>query len=308
MRSGWKFPRRPARPSSAAASSGGRVVAVGTTSVRALETAARGGALAPFAGDSRLFIYPGFEFRVVDAMVTNFHLPESSLLMLVVRVRGAARRRSRRIGTPSRERYRFFSYGDAMFVTPQPAARGDARMKFELMTRDGGARRGRITFRRGVDRHAGVHAGRHLRLRESDDARGARRLGRADHSRQHVSFAAAPRHRGDPRARRLACVHALAAADPDRLGRLPSVEPAEPAQDHRDGRRVSLARERRSHPSDAGALDRDAGRARRRHRHGVRRVHGVSGGSRDGARVDAALAALGEAQPRRVRRAEARPG
>ncbi len=62
---------------------GGRVVAVGTTSVRALETAARGGALAPFAGDSRLFIYPGFEFRVVDAMVTNFHLPESSLLMLV---------------------------------------------------------------------------------------------------------------------------------------------------------------------------------------------------------------------------------
>ena len=62
---------------------GGRVVAVGTTSVRALETAARGGELAPFAGDSRLFIYPGFEFRVVDAMVTNFHLPESSLLMLV---------------------------------------------------------------------------------------------------------------------------------------------------------------------------------------------------------------------------------
>jgi S-adenosylmethionine:tRNA ribosyltransferase-isomerase len=97
---------------------GGRVVAVGTTSVRALETAARGGNLAPFSGDSRLYIYPGFEFRVVDAMVTNFHLPESSLLMLVAAFAGreqtlAAYRHA------VEERYRFFSYGDAMFVTPQ---------------------------------------------------------------------------------------------------------------------------------------------------------------------------------------------
>jgi S-adenosylmethionine:tRNA ribosyltransferase-isomerase len=98
---------------------GGRVVAVGTTSVRALETAARGGKLAPFAGDSRLFIYPGFEFHVVDAMVTNFHLPESSLLMLVAAFAGrdatlAAYRHA------VAQRYRFFSYGDAMLVTPQP--------------------------------------------------------------------------------------------------------------------------------------------------------------------------------------------
>jgi S-adenosylmethionine:tRNA ribosyltransferase-isomerase len=104
---------------------GGRVVAVGTTSVRALETAARGGRLAPFAGDSRLFIYPGFEFRVVDAVVTNFHLPESSLLMLVAAFAGheatlAAYRHA------VAARYRFFSYGDAMFVTPTLAARGGA--------------------------------------------------------------------------------------------------------------------------------------------------------------------------------------
>ena len=90
--------------------------------MRALETAARGGTLAPFAGDSRLFIYPGFEFRVVDAMVTNFHLPESSLLMLVCAFAGrdatlAAYRHA------VAQRYRFFSYGDAMLVTPQPAAR-----------------------------------------------------------------------------------------------------------------------------------------------------------------------------------------
>jgi S-adenosylmethionine:tRNA ribosyltransferase-isomerase len=95
--------------------SGGRVVAVGTTSVRALETAARGGELTPFTGESRLFIYPGFEFRVVDAMVTNFHLPESSLLMLVAAFAGrdatlAAYRHA------VEHRYRFFSYGDAMLL------------------------------------------------------------------------------------------------------------------------------------------------------------------------------------------------
>jgi S-adenosylmethionine:tRNA ribosyltransferase-isomerase len=102
---------------------GGRVVAVGTTSVRALETAAVGGKLAPFAGDSRLFIYPGFEFRVVDAMVTNFHLPESSLLMLVAAFAGRdATLAAYRHAVASR--YRFFSYGDAMLVTPQAAARG----------------------------------------------------------------------------------------------------------------------------------------------------------------------------------------
>ena len=79
---------------------GGRVVAVGTTSVRALESAARGGTLAPFSAIQPLFIYPGFDFRVVDAMVTNFHLPESSLLMLVSAFAGRERR-SPPIGTPS---------------------------------------------------------------------------------------------------------------------------------------------------------------------------------------------------------------
>ena len=97
---------------------GGRIVAVGTTSVRALETAARGGKVTPVSGDSRLYIYPGFEFRVVDAMVTNFHLPESSLLMLVCAFAGreqtlAAYRHA------VAQRYRFFSYGDAMLVTPK---------------------------------------------------------------------------------------------------------------------------------------------------------------------------------------------
>lgn len=94
---------------------GGRVVAVGTTAVRALETAAASGELAPFAGDSRLFIYPGYDFRVVDAMVTNFHLPGSTLLMLVSALASrdailAAYRHA------VEAEYRFFSYGDAMFI------------------------------------------------------------------------------------------------------------------------------------------------------------------------------------------------
>ena len=69
-------------------SRGGRVIAVGTTAVRSLETAAAGGTLEPLPGDSRIFIYPGYEFRVIDGLVTNFHLPESTLLMLVCALAG----------------------------------------------------------------------------------------------------------------------------------------------------------------------------------------------------------------------------
>jgi S-adenosylmethionine:tRNA ribosyltransferase-isomerase len=97
-------------------SHGSRVVAVGTTTVRALETAARSGELRAFSGESDLFIYPGFEFRVVDAIVTNFHLPESSLLMLVAAFAGYdTTMRAYRHAVA--QRYRFFSYGDAMLLT-----------------------------------------------------------------------------------------------------------------------------------------------------------------------------------------------
>jgi S-adenosylmethionine:tRNA ribosyltransferase-isomerase len=97
---------------------GGRVVAVGTTGVRSLETAAADGELRPFAGDTRLFIRPGFRFRVVDLLITNFHLPRSTLLMLVSAFAGhgqvlAAYRHA------VEQRYRFFSYGDAMLLSRQ---------------------------------------------------------------------------------------------------------------------------------------------------------------------------------------------
>ena len=97
---------------------GGRVVAVGTTVVRALESAAaaNGGNLAPWRGDTRLFITPGFEFRVSDLLLTNFHLPESTLLMLVCAFAGSGAVLAA-YQHAVRQRYRFFSYGDAMLLS-----------------------------------------------------------------------------------------------------------------------------------------------------------------------------------------------
>ena len=99
---------------------GGRVVAIGTTVVRALESALRDGELQPFAGETRIFILPGYRIRSVDALLTNFHLPESTLLMLVSAFAGKERifaAYAHAIG----EGYRFFSYGDAMLLWPQEA-------------------------------------------------------------------------------------------------------------------------------------------------------------------------------------------
>jgi S-adenosylmethionine:tRNA ribosyltransferase-isomerase len=96
---------------------GGRIVAVGTTVVRALETATREGRLQPFAGETQIFIFPGYRITSVDALITNFHLPESTLLMLVSAFAGRetmleAYRHA------VEQRYRFFSYGDAMLIWP----------------------------------------------------------------------------------------------------------------------------------------------------------------------------------------------
>ena len=105
---------------------GGRVVAVGTTVVRSLETAARNAVLQPYTGDTRLFITPGFEFHVVDALITNFHLPESTLLMLVCAFAGYAPvLQAYRHAVD--QRYRFFSYGDAMYL--ERAKRQETRDK-----------------------------------------------------------------------------------------------------------------------------------------------------------------------------------
>ncbi len=105
-----------------ARAAGGRVVAVGTTSVRSLEAASASGELRPYRGDTRLFIRPGYRFRSVDALITNFHLPKSTLLMLVAAFAGHERV-MRAYRHAVEQRYRFFSYGDAMFLTPSRQAK-----------------------------------------------------------------------------------------------------------------------------------------------------------------------------------------
>ena len=96
---------------------GRRVVAVGTTVVRALESAANSGEIQPFSGETSIFIYPGYRFRVIDGLVTNFHLPESTLLMLVCAF-GGYETMMQAYRHAVEQEYRFFSYGDAMLIWP----------------------------------------------------------------------------------------------------------------------------------------------------------------------------------------------
>jgi S-adenosylmethionine:tRNA ribosyltransferase-isomerase len=97
---------------------GGRIIAVGTTAVRCLETAAQTSGLKSYKGETDIFIYPGYEFKVVDALITNFHLSESTLLMLVSAFAGRDNIMNA-YQHAIEQCYRFFSYGDAMFLTKE---------------------------------------------------------------------------------------------------------------------------------------------------------------------------------------------
>lgn len=99
----------------AARARGNKVVAVGTTSVRSLESASKSGEIAPYQGDSDIFIFPGYEFKSVDLLITNFHLPESTLMMLVSAFAGYEHTMAAYRDAVA-EKYRFFSYGDAMCI------------------------------------------------------------------------------------------------------------------------------------------------------------------------------------------------
>jgi S-adenosylmethionine:tRNA ribosyltransferase-isomerase len=99
---------------------GGRIIAVGTTSVRCLETASRSGEIQPYTGDTDIFIYPGYQWQCVDRLITNFHLPESTLLMLVSSFSGY-QPVMQAYHEAVAEKYRFFSYGDAMLLTRTPS-------------------------------------------------------------------------------------------------------------------------------------------------------------------------------------------
>ena len=107
---------------------GGRIVAVGTTSLRLLESAAgQDGTIAPFSGDTAIFITPGYRFRAVDVLLTNFHLPRSTLFMLVSAFAGLERMRAA-YAQPSRRGYRFYSYGDAQPAVSGTMARHERRV------------------------------------------------------------------------------------------------------------------------------------------------------------------------------------
>ncbi len=123
MHSEWyEIPAATARAVAQTHAAGGRVTAVGTTSLRALESAASTGSLEAGSGETRLFIRPGYRFRLVDRLLTNFHLPRSTLLMLVGAFAGVEAVRQA-YEHAIRERYRFFSYGDAMLIDGSPASR-----------------------------------------------------------------------------------------------------------------------------------------------------------------------------------------
>jgi len=120
MHSEWySLPQQTVDAVAAAKRRGSKVVAVGTTSLRALESAAAEGGLRAGAAETRLFVTPGYRFRVVDRLITNFHLPKSTLLMLVSAFGGVDNIR-RAYAHAVAQRYRFFSYGDAMLIERAP--------------------------------------------------------------------------------------------------------------------------------------------------------------------------------------------
>ena len=169
----------------AARAAGGRIVAVGTTSVRLLESAAaESGDVGPFDGETRLFILPGYRFRAIDGLLTNFHLPRSTLLMLVAALAGLDRIKAAYAHAVA-ARYRFFSYGDACLIERPHAAPSSAPQAEEgqvrLRTRDERYRLRNSSSRRrraarpasnGARRHrdAGLHAGRYRRDGQGDDS------------------------------------------------------------------------------------------------------------------------------------------
>ncbi|MEQ9120963.1 MAG: tRNA preQ1(34) S-adenosylmethionine ribosyltransferase-isomerase QueA, partial [Alphaproteobacteria bacterium] len=119
MHSEWgEVPAQAADLIRATHAAGGRVVAVGTTPLRILETAAAGGEVRPFAGETDIFIRPGYRFRAIDALMTNFHLPKSTLFMLVSALMGRERMLAA-YGHAIQAGYRFFSYGDASLLLPE---------------------------------------------------------------------------------------------------------------------------------------------------------------------------------------------
>jgi S-adenosylmethionine:tRNA ribosyltransferase-isomerase len=134
-----RVPESTVKAVAAARARGGRVVAVGTTSVRSLESASHDGTLAAFQGETDIFIHPGYRFHTVDALITNFHLPESTLIMLVSAFAGFENTMNAYQAAVA-QCYRFFSYGDAMFITGQEPSLAACHAATESQSESGAAR------------------------------------------------------------------------------------------------------------------------------------------------------------------------
>ena len=203
---------------------GGRLIAVGTTSLRLLESAAgEDGAIRPFEGDTAIFITPGYRFRAIDGLMTNFHLPRSTLFMLVSALMGldvmkAAYAHAIAAG------YRFYSYGDASLLLPEAHARDAAspsrspRPTAPRAPASSQMPRGEIR----TPAFMPVGTAATVKAMRPEEVRATRRR---HHPRQHLSSDAAARRRAGGAARRAAQIHGLGAADPDRQRRLPGDEP-----------------------------------------------------------------------------------
>ena len=259
--------------------------------------------LAAAQGDTRLFITPGYQYRVVDALVTNFHLPQSTLLMLVSALAGVEPIR-RAYAHAVAQRYRFFSYGDAMFIESPHNNHDRTELRTARHRRRRPPRPHHAEPRRGRDAH--LHARGHLRQRQGHAAARAEGNRLADRAGQHLPPVAAPGHGNHGKAWRPARLHAVGQAHPHRLGRLPGVQPAGHAQDHRGRRQVRLADRWRTPVPDARGIDAHPALAEFGHRNGVRRMHALrdrrpSGHGRGSGPLDAHVAALGAALARRVR-------
>ena len=271
---------------------GRRIVAVGTTSLRVLEHLALQGATGevdePLRGDTRLFIRPGFPFRMVDGLVTNFHLPRTSLLALVMAFCGVDETRAAyRHAVAEQLPLLQLRRRDAGAVNSRrseacrPARRGSAGPRRaddggRVRLRGRGARRSRP--RRPPDdaarsgRDAVLHARRHQGDRQGGGASRAAGARRPDRPRQHVSPLLPPRHGDRRRARRAPRLHAVGRADPHRFGRVPGLQPRGHARHARRRGGVQLRLRRLASRVHAPAGDAHPGGARRGRHHGVRPV------------------------------------
>ena len=306
IRNGAASTPRPPMASTRRAAAGGPIVAVGSTSLRLLESAAaEDGRLAPFSGETAIFITPGYRFRAVDAMLTNFHLPRSTLFMLVCAFSGLDDHAARLCACHRR------AIGSIPTATPAAAPRtcADARCLFvppHRHRRPGAHRRDRHRAWHGA--HAGFHAGRHRRRRSRACIMTTSTTSGADivlGNTYHLML-----RPGAERVAALGGLHSFMRWPYPILtdsGGFQVMSLSALRKVDRAGRHLPLASRRRHGRIDAGARHRGADPARLRHRHAARRMRAAAGRAAPRSNGRCTVAALGRALQARLRGPRRRP-